>query len=369
MKLSSAVFFIASASAQSVVDVVVGSEDHETLEAAVLAASPDIAQALSFEGATLTLFAPDDDAFDTLGDETVTRLTSPAWQPHLDCVLKAHVHGDAAIPSANITAETAVSSLQDGYVLNVAPDGDTVTVNQIPVTGADIQADNGVIHSISEGVLLPNCVTKNIVDQLQADGSHTTLIAAVQAADIVDVFTGNPTAEGMTLFAPTDAAFKKLPSAALEFLLKEENKGALTSVLQYHLIQQNVIPTESGEASPAFDGDKLAVTVEDGAITINDSKVTGTILASNGLIHTVDAVLVPPSLASALPTGDAMMDMPTASPPTDAMPTAASPTAVSPTAASPTASASSPTNASTESSAYGLTAAVSMVIASSLMLV
>lgn len=310
MRLATAavqVFLLGLAGRQSlaqdtVLDTVVASEDHATLEAAVLAADSAIADTLSDPMANLTLFAPDDDAFGTLPEGTVDLLVTAPWQNHLNCVLLGHVYPDAAVPSSAITEPLTVASAQEGYDLNLDLDRMDVTVNDIPVSTADIAASNGIIHSLSEGVLLPSCVTENFVDVLSADENFSTLVELVTAADLGGALSEPPTEEGLTVMAPNNDAFGDVSADVLEYL--GGNVTALTEVLTYHVIPANVIPTESSMA-PTLNGDEIDVTVDGETITLNDSsEVLGTTLVSNGIIHEISAVLLPPSLV--LPGGGEM---------------------------------------------------------------
>ena len=128
----------------TILDVVVASDDHTTLEAAVLAADPAIAALLDDESVTVTLFAPTDAAFDALPDGVLGLLVSAPWQPHLTCVLQGHVHADAAVDAETVLsiAPTSVPSALPGYSLDLAVDGG-VTVNGVAVETTDIAAANG----------------------------------------------------------------------------------------------------------------------------------------------------------------------------------------------------------------------------------
>jgi len=148
--------------------------------------------------------------------------------------------------------------------------------------------------------LEPIAAPLTIVDVAVADGRFTTLVAALQAADLVDTLTG----EGpYTVFAPTDDAFAKLPAGTIEDLLKPENKQMLTDILLNHVVAGNVMASAVAgltEAETVF-GNKVAVNVEDGKVFINDAEVIITdILASNGVIHVVDTVLLPAAEESAM---------------------------------------------------------------------
>ena len=132
---------------------------------------------------------------------------------------------------------------------------------------------------------------KDIVDTAVEAGSFTTLVIAVEAAGLVDTLKG----EGpFTVFAPTDAAFAALPEGALDGLLADI--PALTDVLLYHVVPGKVMAAEVVNLSSAttVQGSDLTITVEDGAVMINDALVvTADIETSNGVIHVIDAVLLP----------------------------------------------------------------------------
>ncbi|MEY4242976.1 MAG: hypothetical protein RLZZ245_561 [Verrucomicrobiota bacterium] len=136
---------------------------------------------------------------------------------------------------------------------------------------------------------------KDIVDTAVAAGSFKTLAAALQAAGLVETMKG----EGpFTVFAPTDEAFAKLPAGTVETLLKPENKDKLVDILTYHVVA-GAVPAEAAlkltEAS-ALNKKKLTLSVKEGALFINESKVvTADVNCSNGVIHIIDSVLLPPA--------------------------------------------------------------------------
>ncbi len=134
--------------------------------------------------------------------------------------------------------------------------------------------------------------SKDIVDTAIDAGSVTTLVAAVQAAGLVDTLKG----EGpFTVFAPTDAAFAALPEGTVETLLKPENKDQLVSILTYHVIAGKVMSGELSNnlmATTVQGGDVKIMT--EGGVTVNGATVTAAdIEASNGVIHVIDAVILP----------------------------------------------------------------------------
>jgi uncharacterized surface protein with fasciclin (FAS1) repeats len=142
----------------------------------------------------------------------------------------------------------------------------------------------------AEGASAP----KDIVDTAVAAGSFKTLAAALQAAGLVDALK----AKGpFTVFAPTDAAFAKLPAGTLDNLLKPENKEKLKGILLYHVVSGKVMAGDiKGEIKPAtLEGAALDIKAAGGGVTVNGAKVTGAdVVASNGVIHVIDAVVLPP---------------------------------------------------------------------------
>ncbi len=149
--------------------------------------------------------------------------------------------------------------------------------------------------AMPEPTEMPEPVLMDIVDTAVANGSFTTLVAAVQAAGLVDALKG----EGpLTVFAPTDEAFAKLPAGTVEELLKPENIEQLKAILLYHVVEGKVMAADvSGLSSAtALSGKDLAIRVDMGSVYINESKVVlADVEASNGVIHVIDTVLLPPA--------------------------------------------------------------------------
>jgi len=135
---------------------------------------------------------------------------------------------------------------------------------------------------------------KDIVKIAVGSPAHTTLVAAVKAAELVDVLSN---AGPFTVFAPTNEAFDKLPKGTVEDLLKPENKDKLADILQYHVLIGGY-PEErfsDGSTLGTASGGSVKISVKDGKVIINDSAtIIGTVVASNGLVHVVDGVLLPP---------------------------------------------------------------------------
>ena len=136
--------------------------------------------------------------------------------------------------------------------------------------------------------------TKDIVDTAVAAGSFTTLARALTAADLVDTLKGPGP---FTVFAPTDEAFAKLPAGTLDNLLKPENKAMLRRVLTYHVVPGKVLAADVVKVSSAkaVSGDSLSIKVSGSTVTVDKARVVKTDIAtSNGVIHVIDTVLLPP---------------------------------------------------------------------------
>lgn len=151
-------------------------------------------------------------------------------------------------------------------------------------------------------MLLPACTEnpfaclhskKDIVDTATAAGDFDTLVTAIQAAGLTETLRG----EGpFTVFAPTDEAFAKLPAGTVESLLKPENKQQLVSILTYHVLAGKVMAADVVKLSSAetVNGQSLTIKVENGTVMVDSAKVITTDIAcSNGVIHVIDAVVLP----------------------------------------------------------------------------
>lgn len=136
---------------------------------------------------------------------------------------------------------------------------------------------------------------KDIVDTAVAAGQFETLAAALSAADLIDTLKGDGP---FTVFAPTDAAFAKLPEGTVESLLKPENRDQLVAILTYHVVPGKVDSSKVVTLSEAttVNGTDIAIAVEDGSVKINDATVVkADIDTSNGIIHVIDSVILPTS--------------------------------------------------------------------------
>lgn len=135
--------------------------------------------------------------------------------------------------------------------------------------------------------------SKDIVDNALGSADHTTLVAAVKAAGLVETLKGKGP---FTVFAPTNAAFDKLPKGTVESLLKPENKGKLTSVLTYHVVPGAIKSSDlkNGEMLKTVQGENLMITEKEGKWYVNGAQVTiSDVISSNGVTHVIDGVVLP----------------------------------------------------------------------------
>src|SRR5215472_15365475 len=146
----------------------------------------------------------------------------------------------------------------------------------------------------------PMYPSKNIIQNAMNSKDHTTLVAAVKAADLVETLEGKGP---FTVFAPTNAAFSKLPDGTVESLVKSENKATLTKILTYHVVPGNLAASDltDGKKLKTVEGEELTVKKMDGKTWIGDAKggwsmvTISNVHQSNGVIHVVDTVLMPAS--------------------------------------------------------------------------
>lgn len=139
----------------------------------------------------------------------------------------------------------------------------------------------------------PENAAKDIVDTALAAGSFKTLAAALKAAGLVDTLKGNGP---FTVFAPTDAAFAKLPAGTVESLLKPENRDKLAAILTYHVVSGDIRAAQAAKLASAktVNGRDLAITADGSTVRVGSATVTSAdIVCSNGVIHVIDTVVLP----------------------------------------------------------------------------
>jgi uncharacterized surface protein with fasciclin (FAS1) repeats len=153
-----------------------------------------------------------------------------------------------------------------------------------------------VLTVAASGTTAVRAETRDVVDTAIAAGSFKTLAKALDAAGLVTTLKG---AGPFTVFAPTDEAFAKLPDGTLETLLKPENKEKLRRILSYHVVAGKVTASDvvKLQSAKAVSGDTITVKLEDGVVHVDNATVTSAdVLASNGVIHVIDSVILPKGL-------------------------------------------------------------------------
>ena len=271
---------------KDIVDTAVGAGSFKTLAAALGAA--DLVGALKGKG-PFTVFAPTDDAFAKLPAGTVETLLKPENRDQLVGVLTYHV-----VPG-QVTAEQVVgltgAKTLNGQRADISVTDGKVKVDNANVVATDILCTNGVIHVI-DSVVLPS--SDDIVATASKAGSFGTLIAAAKAAGLAGALSGKGP---LTVFAPTDAAFAKLPKGTVEALLKPENKAKLAAILKYHVVAGRVYSDDALAAKRAqtLEGSNVSIALADGQAKVQNANLVKTdIDAANGVIHVIDSVILPP---------------------------------------------------------------------------
>jgi uncharacterized surface protein with fasciclin (FAS1) repeats len=277
----------------NIVEIAAASPDFTTLVAAVQATGLD--SVLADPDATFTVFAPTDAAFAALGQETIDALLADI--DTLTDILLYHVISGSAVDSITATALLGeMVEMANGDSVTIDIRGGALFINDARVVTANIPATNGVIHVIDAVLTPPTDEVGTIVDVAVANGSFTTLVAALQATGL-DATLADTTAT-FTVFAPTDDAFALLGEDTINDLLADTD--TLSNILLYHVIADQAVPAETaltldGSDVEMANGDTVSVSVTDGNLFINDSQVIITdVMTSNGIVHAIDAVLMPP---------------------------------------------------------------------------
>ena len=271
---------------KDIVDTAVAAGKFKTLAAALGAAG--LVETMKGPG-PFTVFAPSDEAFAKLPEGTVAELIKPENKAKLTSILTYHVVSGKIMAADVVKVKGAVSL--NGQRVDVMANGGAVTVDKSKVVSTDIACSNGVIHVI-DTVLMP--ATDNIPTVAEKAGSFKTLLTAVQAAGLVETLSGTGP---FTVFAPNDAAFAKLGTTVAD-LLKPENKAKLASILTYHVVAGRVYSEAAvaAKAAKTVQGDSVKITANDKGAFVNEAKIIATdIDASNGVIHVIDSVILPPS--------------------------------------------------------------------------
>jgi transforming growth factor-beta-induced protein len=266
---------------KNIVEVATEAGSFDTLLAAATAAG--LVDTLTGEG-PFTVFAPTDDAFAKLPEGAIEALLADTDK--LTAILLHHVVAGKVMAADVVELESATTVFGQDLAIDTE---DGVKVDDARVVATDIEASNGVIHVI-DSVLLP----KDIVDLAISNENFSTLVAAVAAAEFVELLKGDGP---FTVFAPTNAAFAQLPEEVLAELLKPENIEQLQAILAYHVVPGKVMAADvvKLESATTAQGSDLTITVsEEDGVTIDDAKILVTdIPALNGVIHVIDTVILP----------------------------------------------------------------------------
>jgi len=297
----------ADAAPGSIVEVAAAAGSFNTLVAALQATGLDAT--LADLSSTFTVFAPTDDAFSALGNDTIQALL--ADPDTLSDILLYHVLAGQAVDSTtaiSLAGGTVATANGDEIALSLR-DG-SLFINDSRVVTTDIQAANGVIHII-DAVLTPPAADDTgeqapttggetpagtILDIAQAAG-FSTLVAAIQATGL-DGALGHP-GDTYTVFAPTDAAFAALGQDTINTLLA--NPDVLRDILLYHVVPGAVFDSNAVTGLVGIDvqtgnGDTVQINQRGSGLFINDSRISAVdVQATNGIIHVIDTVLIPPT--------------------------------------------------------------------------
>jgi transforming growth factor-beta-induced protein len=278
---------VAASEGKTIIDTAVAAGNFGTLAAALDAAG--LIETLQGKG-PFTVFAPTDDAFAQLPEGTVQTLLKPENKALLTSILTFHVVSGSISSSEVIKLDNAITV--NGQRVDIKFDKQTkaVHINGAKVIMADIQCSNGTIHVLDK-VIMPS--SKNLVETAIDAGSFNTLATAVRAAGLAEALTADAP---LTVFAPTDEAFAKLPEGTVEMLLKPENKAKLQAVLKYHVVAGRVFSDQALKAGEAttLQGGMLKIELDGETARVNGAQLVATdVQASNGVIHVIDRVLLP----------------------------------------------------------------------------
>ncbi len=281
--------FVMTAQTNVYDDIIATSPNHTSLAAAISTAG--LESALQDDMASLTVFAPDNDAFDALAAALGTDIDGLLALDNLSDILLYHVLGISAA-STDVNNGDIVTPLNDANSIKLTKTSEgNVYANHAMVNAADLSADNGYVHSIDAVILS----SETVVD-IAIDNGFTSLAAAVITAELLPALT-DPLAD-YTVFAPDNDAFDAIAAALgtdIDGLLALEN---LSDILLYHVLGASALSTDltNGDiVTPLNDANTIKLTVSsEGMVYANQAMVTiADLTASNGVVHAIDAVILP----------------------------------------------------------------------------
>ncbi|MEM9671220.1 MAG: fasciclin domain-containing protein [Bacteroidota bacterium] len=280
----------------TIAEIAVATEDLSILVAA-LGRAPDLLAAAGDPNAALTVFAPTNAAFEQLlADSEDFNSLDDIPDDVLTTILQYHIL--ASIKTAANLEET--EETLNGETISVMATGDGVTLNEdVNVTTPNIPASNGVVHLIDKVLMPPSLQPQPTIAELAVGTDDLSiLVAALGRAPDLLAAAGDPEAM-LTVFAPTNAAFEKLLEDSEDFnSLDDIPDDVLTSILQYHILGSIKKAADLMESEETLNGESIMVMATDEGVTLNgEVKVeTPDVVASNGVVHLIDMVLMPPSL-------------------------------------------------------------------------
>ena len=272
---------------------------HDSLVAAVIQA--ELLTTLQGDG-PFTVFAPTDQAFTDAGID-LAALDTTEGKAALSDILLYHVV-PSEVPSADVTDCMSADAANTQPLSFTVADG--VMVNDANVVLADVVTSNGLIHVIDK-VLTPTDTPRDIPRTAQCTGAHDSLVAALVQAELVTTLQGDGP---FTVFAPTDQAFTDA-GIDLAALNTPEGKATLTDILLHHVVAGEVPASAvtDGMLATMVNGDKAKLSVTGDVVSISGATVTGADVAtSNGIIHVIDKVLMPPGDVTAIAQGTGIHD-------------------------------------------------------------
>jgi transforming growth factor-beta-induced protein len=282
----------------TIVDVAQENPELSTLVDALVAAG--LTDFLSGPG-PYTVFAPTNAAFQAMDPATLnTVISTPSL---LTALLQYHV-SNGKVMSTDLS-NGSVPTLLAGQNIEVNVDDGVVLNGSSNVTEADVDADNGVIHIIDEVLLPDDFVAETIVQIAAGNPDFSTLVAILSLPELSDLLAAanNPTSD-LTVFAPTNDAFAALFATLGKSEISEVPVEILNEIVQYHILGGAVFSDElsNGEAETLLEGESVTIDISNGVKVDDSNVVIADVAAINGVIHAVDAVLLPSYAASAVGT-------------------------------------------------------------------
>jgi len=284
----------------NIVETALANGNFTTLVAALKATDLDVV--LADETKKFTVFAPTDDAFALIGADTINTLLDNT--DVLSKILLQHVIADLTVDSVTAYSLSGTSVLTASQVeipLDINTSTDMLTFGGANIVIKDLYTTNGVIHVIDAVIVGDVAVpapTMSLVDVAIANGSFTTLVGALTSTGL-DVTLGDLDND-FTVFAPSDAAFGKLPAGTIEGLTTEQ----LKDILLYHVIPGKIksdaaitLAQSATNMTETVQGSKVSLSFVDSTLFVNGAKVsTADVMADNGIIHVIDHVIMPPAM-------------------------------------------------------------------------